>query len=255
MKKDLKLKTADEIKRIGESGKIIAGIFKAIEKISLQGLSTLELNDFIENIIHKSKARPSFKTVPDYNHATCISVNDEVVHGIPSKKRKIRKGDLVKIDIGVVKEGYFADGCWTFPVNPVSENAEKVTDTAREALYRGIETVYPGKTLRDLGSAVQAYVESRGCSIVRDFAGHGVGFAVHEPPLVPHYAAKKAKSIILEQGMVLAIEPIINEGSFEVTYLDNGWTAITGDGKLSAQFEHTVAITAQGPLVLTEFKY
>ncbi|MBN2042063.1 MAG: type I methionyl aminopeptidase [Spirochaetes bacterium] len=251
MKKELRLKTSDDIKRIGESGRIIAEIFKAINKISLPDISTLELNDFIENIIHKSKARPSFKTVPDYSHATCISVNNEVVHGIPSKDKIIKKGDIVKIDIGVVKSGYFSDGCWTFAAEYISGEAENLINTAHEALELGIEAACPGGKLQDIGFSIEPFVESRGYSIVRDFAGHGVGFAVHEPPPVPHYSVKKINTRLVE-GMVLAIEPILNENSPDVRYLDNGWTAVTEDGKLSAQFEHTVAVTKHGPVVLTE---
>lgn len=253
MKQDLRLKTSEDIKRIGESGKIIAEIFKAIEKISFPDISTLELNDFVESLIHKSKARPSFKTIHDYNHATCISVNNEVVHGIPSKHKIIKKGDIVKIDIGVVKGGYFADGCWTFAVKPVSKIAESLLDTAHEALFTGIGAAYSGRNLGIIGSSVENFVESRGYWIVRDFAGHGVGFAVHEPPLIPHYKVKKLETQITE-GMVLAIEPIINESGPGITYLDNGWTAVTEDGKLSAQFEHTIAVTKHGPVILTEFE-
>lgn len=251
MKKKISLKSLDDIKRIKESGKIIAEIFKVIAGLSLNRLSTLEIDKFIEDIIHKSKARPSFKTVVNYNHATCISVNNEVVHGIPSKKKIIKKGDIVKIDIGVVKNGYFADGCYTFAVKPVSNIADKLISVTSEALRKGIDVLYPGKRMGDMGSVIQKYVEDNGFSIVRDYTGHGVGFAVHELPGVLHYGVK-GKGRLIQEGMVLALEPIVNEGKYDILVLEDGWTAVTEDGKLSAQFEHTVAVTKHGPEVLTE---
>ncbi len=250
-KSGIKLKSSDDIKRIKEAGIVIAEIFKVIPGISLTGLSTLQLDGFIEDIIYKSKARPSFKTVRNYKHATCISINDEVVHGIPSREKIINTGDIVKIDIGVVKNGYFADGCCTFAIKPVPEIADKLISVTRTALEKGIEFLYPGKRLGDMGSAIQEYVEEQGFNIVRDYAGHGVGFAVHESPGVLHYGIQGTGKIIRD-GMVLALEPIVNEGTYEVLVLDDGWTAVTKDGKLSAQFEHTVAVTKDGPVVLTE---
>jgi methionyl aminopeptidase len=247
----IKLKSSDDIKRIKESGKVIAEIFRVIPGITLTGLSTLQLDEFIEDIIHKSKARASFKTVRNYKHATCISINDEAVHGIPSKNKIIKTGDLVKIDIGVVKNGYFADGCCTFAARPVPEIAERLISVTRTALSKGIELLHPGMRLGDTGSAIQQYVEEQGFSIVRDYAGHGVGFAVHESPAVLHFGDRGTGKIIKE-GMVLALEPIVNAGTYEVRLLDDGWTAVTMDGMLSAQFEHTVAVTKDGPVVLTD---
>lgn len=246
----VKLKSPDDIKRIRESGRIIAEIFRNISKISLEGSSTHELDHSIEEIIHKFKARPSFKTVVNYSHATCISINHEVVHGIPAKKKKIKKGDIVKIDIGVVKKGYFADACCTFPVGPVSETAENLISVTGESLQKAIEVMYPGKRIGDIGYAIQSHAEANGFSVVRDYTGHGVGFAVHEPPNVPHYG-KRGKGRILEEGLVLAVEPMINEGDYEVSVLDDSWTVVTDDGKLSAQFEHTIAVTSDGPKILT----
>lgn len=251
MKQKIKLKTPDDIKRIAEAGRIIAEIFKILTRKSLAGLSTYEIDKFVEGIIHKSKAMPSFKTVKGYAHATCISVNDEVVHGIPSKKKIIKKGDLVKIDIGVVKSGYFADACKTFTVRPVSEVADKLVSVTLESLKIGIRELSPGNRLGDVGAAIQQYVEKNGFSVVRDYTGHGVGFAVHELPSVLHYGVK-GKGRLLHEGMVIALEPMVNEGTYEVSILDDGWTAVTEDGKLSAQFEHTVAITKDGPVILTE---
>ncbi len=251
MKKQLRLKSSDDIKRIKDAGRIIGEIFKVIKSIYLPGRSTMELDDFIGEIIYKSKARPSFKTLKNYNYSTCISINNEIVHGIPSKNKVIKKGDLVKIDIGIVKGGYFADGCHTFAVNPCSDSAHRLASVAGQALYMGIENMYPGRRFGDMGAAVQENVEASGFSIVRCFTGHGVGFAVHELPSVPHFGTRGKGRMILE-GMVLALEPAVNEGSGEAVFLEDGWTAVTGDGKLSAQFEHTVAVTKDGPVILTE---
>ncbi|MFH0974177.1 MAG: type I methionyl aminopeptidase [Spirochaetota bacterium] len=250
MKKKITLKSPDDIKRIREAGRIIAEIFKVISCKSLTGVSTLELDKFIEDVIFKAKAKASFKTVKNYAHATCICINDEVVHGIPSKKKIIKKGDIVKIDIGVVKNGYFADACQTFTVKPISDAADKLVSVTDKALQIGIDTCYPGKRLGDLGAAIQEYVESNGFSVVRDYTGHGVGFAVHELPSVLHFGTK-GKGRIISEGMVLAIEPMVNEGTSDVVVLGDGWTAVTEDGKLSAQFEHTVAVTKDGPVILT----
>lgn len=247
----IRLKTKDDIRRIAEAGKVIALIFQEVGKMQLAGISTLELDAVIESMILKAKARPSFKTVPNYHHATCLSVNDEVVHGIPSKKKKLKEGDIIKVDVGVVKNGYFADACRTFPVGNISERARRIIDAASGALQIGLEQVRADRRLGDIGFAIQSFVEERGYSVVRDFTGHGVGFAVHENPNVPHYG-KKNTGVILREGLVLAIEPMINEGTEKVITLDDGWTTITADGKLSAQFEHTVALTKDGPEILTE---
>jgi methionyl aminopeptidase len=251
MKKKITLKSPDDIKRIREAGIIIAEIFKILAGKSLNGLSTFEVDRLVEDVIHKSKAMPSFKTVKNYSYATCISLNNEVVHGIPSKKKIIKKGDIVKIDIGVVKSGYFADACRTFAVKPVLKIADKLISVTAESLKMGIEILYPGNRLGDMGSVIERYVKACGFSIVRDYTGHGVGFAVHELPCVLHYG-EKGRGRILQEGMVLAIEPIVNEGSADIMVLDDGWTAVTEDGKLSAQFEHTVAVTMDGPVILTE---
>lgn len=247
----VRLKSPEEIRRIRESGIIIAGIFRKLARLSLAGLSTWDIDRLIESMIVKQKARPAFKTVPGYSAASCISINNEVVHGIPSKKRKIAVGDLVKIDIGVVLNGYFTDACRTFTVSKVSGKARDLVETTADCLQHAIRVMVPGGHLGDIGHAIQQHAESRGFSVVRNYTGHGVGFALHESPVVPHYGRKGA-GILLEQGLVLAVEPMINEGGHAVKLLDDGWTAVTADGSLSAHFEHTIAITENGPLVLTE---
>lgn len=248
--RDVRLKSADDIARIREAGLIIAEIFAELSGEDLESRTTLDIDRFIEERIHRRRARPSFKTIRRYDHASCISLNNEIVHGIPSKNKLVRAGDLVKIDIGVVRNGYFADGCVTFPVEPVRERAALLVRTTEEALNLAIPLLRVGNRLGDLGAAIQSLAESRGFSVVRDFSGHGVGFAVHEQPLVPHFG-RKGTGLVIEEGMVLAIEPMINEGVPDVLSLPDGWTVVTADGRLSAQFEHTVAVTSKGPVVLT----
>ncbi len=248
--KRIRIKSPDDIKRIRDSGIIIADIFKKLSRISLAGLSTWEIDLMIDSMIIRRKGRAAFKTVPGYSAASCISVNDQVVHGIPSKKRKIKSGDLVKIDIGVVLNGYFSDACQTFSVGKTAESAKRLADSTRQSLERAIVIMSPGNRVGDIGYAIQEYAEACGYSVVRNYTGHGVGFALHEPPVVPHYGKKKTGAI-LEPGMVLAVEPMINAGGHEVRLLDDGWTAVTADGSLSAHFEHTIAVTESGPVILT----
>jgi methionyl aminopeptidase len=244
------LKSADDIERIRESGKIIAEIFSNIARMPLDGVSTAEIDFFVEKEIMAKKARASFATVPGYSHASCISVNDGVVHGVPSKKVILRNGDIVKVDVGVVKNGFFADACRTFCVGEISEQAQRLVSAAERSLEIGIAEALPGKRLGDIGFAIQNFVESQGFSVVRDYTGHGVGFAVHEEPTILHYG-KPGTGMTIRPGMVLAIEPMINAGRYETRVLSDGWTAVTRDGSLSAQFEHTIAITEHGHDILT----
>ena len=194
--KRILIKSPDDIKRIRDSGVIIADIFKKLSNMSLAGLSTWDVDMMIDSMIIKQKGRAAFKTVPGYSAASCISINDEVVHGIPSKKRKIRTGDLVKIDIGVVLNGYFSDACRTFSVGKTSQSARLLSETTRESLALAIEVMTPGNRIGDIGHAIQEYAEARGYSVVRNYTGHGVGYALHEPPVVPHYGKKKSGLIL-----------------------------------------------------------
>jgi len=244
------IKSPDDIERIREAGKIIGVIFAMLKEMDLDGMSTADIDAFVEKEILSSKARPSFATVPGYSHATCISVNDAVVHGIPSKKIICKKGDIVKIDVGVVKNGYFGDACRTYGVGVLPDEVKTFVDHAEKALLIGINAALPGKKLGDVGSAIQTYVESHGYSVVRDYTGHGVGFAVHEDPVVLHYGTP-GTGVTLRPGMVIAVEPMINMGRYETKLLADGWTAVTKDGSLSAQFEHTIAITENGNDILT----
>ena len=250
MKRLVRLKTEDDIKRIKESGLIIYNLFKKIESIDFDGVSTWELDTFIDDYILKNRARPAFKTIRGYSFASCISINNVATHGIPNKKKKIMSGDIVKIDTGTVMNGYFADSCSTFKIGNVSERAHKLVDAAYTALLKGIAEIYPNKNIGDIGYAIEKYVNDLGYNVIKNFAGHGVGFALHEAPVVPHYGVRK-QGEILQEGMVLTVEPIVTEGSDKLITQDDGWTSITHNGKLSAQFEHTVAITSSGALILT----
>lgn len=217
----------------------------------MAGISTWDVDRLIESMIMKQKGRPAFKTVPGYSAASCISINSEVVHGVPSRKVKIQNGDLVKIDIGVVLNGFFSDACRTFAIGRITDEARRLANTTLESLIRGIEVMRPGNRLGDIGHAIQSCAESAGFSVVRNYTGHGVGFALHEPPVVPHYGRKGA-GLVLEPGLVLAVEPMINGGGHAVRLLEDGWTAVTADDSLSAHYEHTIAVTENGPMILTE---
>lgn len=245
------LKTPEDINRIREAGAIIAEIFKYLGTLNLVGMSTGELDDIIDREIRARKGRASFATVPGYTYASCLSVNDAVVHGIPSPKFIMKEGDIVKVDVGTVKNGYFADACRTFCVGKVTPEVTRLVETTRKCMYIGIEQAVAGNRIGDIGAAIQAFAEPAGYSVVRDYCGHGVGFAVHEDPSIPHYGRKNSGTLI-RPGMVLAIEPMINAGRYEVKLLSDGWTAVTRDGSLSAQFENTVAVTENGVEILTE---
>jgi methionyl aminopeptidase len=246
----VRLKTDDDIKRIKESGLIIFRLFKIINSMNIEGMSTWELDTFIDDYILKNKARPAFKTVRGYSFASCISINHVASHGVPLKKKKIASGDIVKIDTGTVMNGYFADSCSTFKIGKVTEEADRLVSVAYAALQKGISEVAPEKYTGDIGFAVEKCVHDLGYSVVKNFTGHGVGFALHEAPVVPNYG-EKGKGTIIRPGMVLTVEPIVNEGSDELIVQEDGWTSITSDGRLSAQFEHTIAVTKNGPVILT----
>ena len=250
MSRPVRLKTEDDIKRIKESGLIIYHLFKKIGSMNLDGVSTWELDSFIDDYILKNRARPAFKTVRGYSFASCISINNVATHGIPDKKKKIRSGDIVKVDTGTVMNGYFADSCYTFKIGDVAESVHKLVDAAYTALLKGIAEIQPNKNIGDIGYAVESCVNDLGYKVIKNFAGHGIGFALHEAPVVPHYGLKK-QGAVLQEGMVLTVEPIVTEGAEKLITQDDGWTSVTSNGKLSAQFEHTVAVTDNGALILT----
>ncbi len=248
------LKRKSEIELMRESGNIVARILDAVGELVEPGISTWDLEVLANEIIVKEGVKPAFKGYRVGNNvfpaALCVSVNEEVVHGIPSPKRILKEGDIVSIDFGIEKNGYFGDSARTFPVGKVSKQAEKLLKVTKDALFKGIEQMYPGNRLQDIGAAVQQHVEKHGFSVVRDFVGHGIGRRLHEDPQVPNYGTF-GKGIRLKAGMVIAVEPMVNVGTFEVEVLEDGWTVVTQDRQLSAHFEHTIAITDDGPQILT----
>ncbi len=244
------LKTSRELALMREAGRISQRALMLGGEAVEPGVSTWEIDKIIREYIEKSGAKPNFLGYGDFPASACISVNDTVIHGIPSKKQILKKGDIVSIDTGAVINGFNGDNAWTFACGEVSEEAQKLMDTTREALFKGIEQARPGNRVGDIGHAVQEYVEARGYSVVRDFVGHGVGAKLHEDPSVPNYGTA-GRGVRLLPGMVIAIEPMVNVGDFRVKVLNDGWTTKTIDGKLAAHFEHTIAITANGPVILT----
>jgi methionyl aminopeptidase len=250
MRERVELKTSDEIARIRAAALVVHDVLQEVIAAVAPGVTTLHLDRIAERATLARGATPAFKGYHGYPAVLCASVNDEVVHGIPSASRVLREGDVIGLDFGVVKDGFYGDSAYTVPVGRVSGQAERLLATTRDALTRAIAAAREGARLGDLGFAVQAFVESRGYSVVRDFVGHGIGRRLHEPPQVPNYGAP-GTGIRLKAGMVLAVEPMVNVGAAEVRTLDDGWTAVTADGALSAHFEHTIAVTRDGPEILS----
>ena len=245
------LKTTGELSLMKEACVISAGALKAAGAAVEPGVSTEEINRIAHNFISKNGAIPTFKGYNGYPAATCISINDEVIHGIPSKKRIIRAGDIVSIDVGATLNGYVGDNAATFAAGDISPEAQRLCDTTRESLYEGIRAAVAGGRIGDIGSTIQRYCEERGFSVVREFTGHGVGKQMHEDPSVPNFGTP-GRGVRLLPGMTIAIEPMINMGGAGIRQLPDGWTIKTKDGSLSAHFEHTIAITADGPVILTK---
>ncbi len=239
-----------EISKIAAAGRYVALFFKEVSTFIKPGQTTMELEDLACAFCDRYNLFPTFKGVPRYKHALCTSINEEVVHGIPSAKKIIKSGDIVSIDFGITLDGYVGDSAYTFMVGEVSAEARKLCETTKESLNLAIAVVKPGNTIGDIGHAIQSYVEPFGFSVVREYVGHGVGRDLHEPPAVPHYG-KPGEGIVLKEGMVIAIEPMINTGVWQTEILKDGWTVVTKDRKLSAQYEHTVAVTKTGARILT----
>lgn len=246
----VELKSAEELAIMRDAGRIVAEILDELEKTVAPGVTTWDLDQLAERLIAQKGAKPAFKGYHGFPAVLCASINDEVVHGIPSKKRKLQEGDLMKLDFGVKYQGYYGDSARTVPVGKVSAEAQKLVQATRDALFRGIDQMVSGARIGDVGFAVQSYVEENGFSVVRDFVGHGIGKALHEAPQVPNYGEPGA-GMRLRPGMVLAVEPMVNQGHHHVKVLDDDWTAVTVDKSLSAHWEHTIAITENGPEVLT----
>jgi len=234
------------------SGRIVRQVLQEVKAMVAPGVSTMDLERAAEDKIRDLGAKPAFKGYYDYPCVLCTSVNNEIIHGIPSEKRVLKEGDIVSIDCGVVLDGYYGDSAITVPVGgKVSDELKKLLEVTETSLKKAIEEVRLGKTVGDVGAAVQEYVEANGFSVVRDFVGHGIGTRLHEDPQVPNYGTR-GHGTRLREGMVLAIEPMVNIGKPGARVLDDKWTAVTEDGSYSAHFEHTVAVTRNGPLVLTE---
>ncbi|MGA8366914.1 MAG: type I methionyl aminopeptidase [Candidatus Acidiferrales bacterium] len=246
-------KSPAEIEKMHEAGLIVWGALEAMRAMARPGLSTKELDEFAEDYTAQHGASPAFKGYRGYPGSVCTSVNQEVVHGIPSSTRHLRAGDILSLDFGVELDGYFADAALTVPVGTVAPVREKLLRVTRESLERAIEKVRPGNRLGDVSAAVQLWVEKSGYSVVREFVGHGIGTRMHEDPQIPNYGPP-GQGPRLQEGMVLAIEPMVNAGGPGVKVLEDQWTAVTEDGSDSAHFEHTVAVTSNGPWILTRPK-
>ena len=244
------IKSSRELQKMKDACRISANALVVAGKAVEPGVSTLEIDTIVRKYIEKEGATPSFLGYGGFPASACISVNNVVIHGIPSKKCVLREGDIVSVDVGAYYEGFHGDNAYTFPCGEVSAKAQALLDATREGLNMGIAQALVGNRIGDIGSAVQKYVEARSYSVVRDFVGHGVGAKLHEDPSVPNYGTP-GRGVRLLPGMTIAIEPMINEGTFEVRVLDDKWTTVTKDGKLSAHFEHTVAITPDGPKIMT----
>lgn len=246
----ISLKSERELDQMRKAGSIVGQILDEMVKMAKPGVTTGALDQYAESRCRDFNVLPAFKGYHGFPATVCISINDEVVHGIPSNKRVLKDGDIVGLDFGVSHNGWYGDSARTVAVGKVSESAKKLMQVTEESLKRGIEQCVEGNRVFDIGHAVQNYVEGFGYGVVREFVGHGIGRALHEEPQVPNYGPK-GKGLLLKVGMVLAIEPMINAGSHEVKVLRDGWTAVTVDHSLSAHFEHTVAITSKGPEILT----
>ncbi|MBU5425822.1 type I methionyl aminopeptidase [Tissierella pigra] len=244
------LKTQEQMENMKKAGEILANLHKEIAKMIKPGISTMEIDKFVEKYLEERGAYPEQKGYHGYPYATCASINDEICHGYP-RVEPLKDGDIVTIDMVVNLNGWLADSAWSYAVGDISDEARKLLDITKEALYKGIEKAVVGNRLGDIGHAIQSFVESQGYSVVRDFVGHGIGKNMHEDPQVPHYGVPGRGQRLVE-GMVITIEPMINMGTYHMKIDDNEWTARTVDGKLSAQYEHTLGITKDGPIILTD---
>ena len=244
------LKTSRELSIMRKAGRISQTALRLAGEAVQPGTSTWELDKIVHSYITKMGATPSFLHYNGFPASACISVNDVVIHGIPKKETILKRGDIVSIDVGACYKGFHGDNAWTFPCGEISGEAQALLDATEQALFKAIEQARPGNRLGDIGSTVQGYVEARNYSVVREFVGHGVGAKLHEDPSVPNYGTS-GRGVRLQAGMTIAIEPMINLGRKEIEVLKDGWTTVTRDHSLSAHFEHTVAITPDGPVILT----
>ncbi len=247
----IELKNDAEVQKMRAAGKVVAKVLRTMQSCVQVGISTYELDRIAEEIIRTEGAVPSFLGYGGFPGSICTSVNEQVVHGIPSEEVVLREGDVVGIDVGAYLEGFHADAALTIPVGKVSGEVQRLLENTKKALYKALSLVKPQVHLGDISNAVETYAIRSGLGIVREYCGHGVGRKLHEDPCIPNFGAK-GKGPLLKKGMVLAIEPMLNLGGDEVKVLDDDWTVVTKDGKYSAHFEHTVAVTEKGCLILTE---
>jgi len=243
-------KTADQISLMSEGGSAVARILERMKDVVKPGVPTSEIEKEADRMSRSLGIVAAFKGYLGYPSSICVSINDEVVHGIPSRERILEEGDIVGLDFGAFYKGFYSDAAVTLRVGKLDEKTEHLMDIARGALYKGIEAAVVGNRIGDISHTVQSYVENNGYSVVKAFVGHGIGRSLHEEPQVPNFGEPQW-GIRLKEGMTLAIEPMVNAGSDQVRVLDDGWTAVTADGSLSAHFEHTVAVTSKGPRILT----
>ncbi len=243
------LKSPEEVRKMGESNAIVAEVLTGLKEKIRPGVTTLKLNEYAEDVTKKRGAKPAFKGYAGFPFALCASVNSEVVHGFPSD-RTLEEGDIIGLDYGVYYKGYYGDSAITVAVGGVSALASRLMKITEDSLYQGIEKAREGNRLGDISFAVQSCVERGGFSVVRDYVGHGIGENLHEDPPVPNFGMN-GRGVKLKAGMVIAIEPMVNEGSYKVKTKPDGWTVVTDDGSLSAHFEHTIAVTEDGPVILS----
>jgi methionyl aminopeptidase len=244
------LKSLQEIEKIRKAGLIVADVLAGIREMVRPGMSTLDLDEYAEQLIRSAGAKPAFKGYRGYPRTLCTSLNDQVIHGIPAREVLINSGDILSVDVGAIVDGFYGDAAVTIPVGPVSAEAERLIRVTEEALELGIAQALPGNRLFDISAAIQDHVESHGYSVVREYVGHGIGRSLHEDPQVPNFG-ERGRGPRLQAGMVLAIEPMVNLGGSKTVVRDDQWTAVTADGSLSAHCEHTIAVLEEGARVLT----
>lgn len=246
----ISIKSEKEIELMRESGKILASVLKELEDEVCEGISTLDIDKKCSELIKKHGCTPSFLNYNGYPASICISVNDQVVHGIPSKTRILKNGDIVSLDCGVIYQGFHSDAARTIAVGEISNEARRLVDVTKQSFYEGIKFAKEGYHLHEISAAIQQYVEANGYSVVRDLVGHGIGRALHEEPQIPNFTQRR-RGPVLQAGMTLAIEPMVNEGRYDVCWEDDDWTVVTEDGSLSAHYENTILITKGEPELLT----
>jgi methionyl aminopeptidase len=247
----INLKTPEQVERLRRANRHVAEILATLREVAAVGMSTLDLDRMAQDLCKQRKVRPAFLGLYGFPKSLCISLNEEVVHGIPSARRLLREGDLVSIDFGVVYEGMYGDAALSFGIGPMSELAERLMRTTEESLYLAIAQARPGNRIGDISAAVQRHAEAAGFSVIRDLVGHGVGAAPHEGPQVPNFG-NPGQGVRLRAGMALALEPMVAAGNWAIDILDDGWTAVTADGSLAAHFEHSIFIAEDGPEILSQ---